>query len=159
MTQAAAQPAPKLAVLVSGPSEAAVRRFLALYVKRHFGMRKNQWRARYREEYALVVLSRPLRAGQDPEALYGRHAGACALVVACLDENAPGSGLAATRDWFKAQGFDPVARLALELGAPESASIDQGSEVVNFVNLRCPWRSHEILDLDAYLARAGKRLW
>lgn len=151
--------APKLAVLVSGPTEAAVRRFLALYVKRHFGMRKNQWRARYREEYALVVLSRPLRAGQDPEALYGPHAQAGALVVACLDGNVPGSGLAATRDWFKARGFDPVVLLVMERNAPESASIDQGSEVVNFVNLRCPWRSQEIVDLDAYLAKAGKRLW
>jgi len=163
MTKAVPQAEPRFAVLVSGPTEAVVRRFLARYVKPALSMRKNQWRARYREQYALVVLSRPLRQGrsadEDAAALYGPHAGSAVLVVAARDEGAPGSGFAAARGWLKAQGFDPVAWVQVPPGGPESATIDLGTELVNFVNQRCPWRSDEIEDLDAYLAKSNKPLW
>lgn len=158
MSAPAPIPAPRLAVLVSGPTEAVVRRVLACHVKPHFHMQKNQWRARYRDDYSLVVLSRPLRAGQDAAAVYGPHAGAMALVVAALDENAPGSGFAATRDWLKAQGFNPVAWVPLTPGGPESTNIGLGMDVVRFISLGCPWRSEAIEDIDAYQARS-KPLW
>lgn len=151
--------APKLAVLVSGPTEAAVRSVLAGHVKPHFHMRRNQWRARYRDEYSLVVLTRPLRAGQDPAAAYGPHAGATALVLACLDEHAPGSGFAAARDWLKANGFDPVARVCLAAGGMESENIELGMDVVRFISLSCPWRSEVIEDIEAYQAKNNKPLW
>jgi hypothetical protein len=151
--------APRLAVLVSGPSEAPVRRELMRHLKPNFHMHKNQWRTLYREGYPLVVLSRALRRGQDPEELYGPHAGAAVLVLVCLDEAAPGSGFAATRDWCKAKGFDPVAWVPLAPAGPESATIDRLMDLLNFVNLHCPWPSDEIEDLDGYLAKCGKPYW
>lgn len=149
---------PKIAVLVIGPSEAAVRRFLAAYVKPAFGMKKPQWQVRYRSHYGLMVLSRPLRAGEKPQEAYGAHAEAGALVLACLPEKAPGSGLAATRAWLKKNGF-AVEEFALELGGPEYEAIEQGADIVNFVNLSCPWRGEEVADIDAYLAKHNKPFW
>jgi hypothetical protein len=159
MTGKAPQALQKFAVLVSGPTEALVRQVLAGHIKPHFHMRKNQWRACFREEYSLVVLSRPLRAGQDPAALYGSHAGAGVLILAAQDENAPGSGFAATRDWCKANGYDPVVSVSLVSGGPESENIALALEVVRFVLMRCPWCSEEIDDLEAYMAKANKPLW
>jgi len=150
---------PKFAVLVSGPAEAPVRRLLARHLKPNFHMHKNQWRTLYRDGYPLVLLGRALRQGQDPEALYGAHAGAAVLVLVCLDEAVPGSGFAATRDWCKAKGFNPVAWVPLEPAGPESASIDQLMDLLNFVNLHCPWPSDEIEDLDDYLAKSDQPLW
>jgi hypothetical protein len=149
---------PKLAVLVSGPSEASVRRLLMRHLKPNLHMRKNQWRALYRGGYPLVMLARALRQGQDPEALYGPHAGAAVLVLVCLDEAVPGSGFAATRDWCKAKGFNPVAWVPLVPAGPENETIDRLMDLLNFVNLHCPWPSDEIEDLDAYLAKS-KPLW
>lgn len=158
-TSAKTKAVPRLAVLVSGPAEAPVRRQLRRHVKPNFSMHKNQWRALYRDAYPLVMLGRALRPGQDPEALYGAHAGAAVLVLVCLDEGLPGSGFAATRDWCKAKGFAPVAWVPLAPGGPESETIDQLMGLVNYVNLHCPWPSDEIEDLDAYMAKADKPLW
>jgi len=150
---------PKFAVFVTGKSEALVRRFLARYVKPAFGLQKNQWRMSYREQYPLTVLSRPLRAGEDPEAVYGPHAGSGALVLAALAAQLPNSGRVAARAWLKAKGFDPVVELVVDEGEGENGLIDQGAEVVNFINLRCPWRTEAIEDLDAYLAANNKPFW
>jgi len=149
---------PKLAVLVSGPAEAPVRRELARHLKPNLHMRKNQWRAHFRGGYPLVMLGHALRQGQDPEALYGPHADASVLVLVCLDEAAPGSGFAATRDWCKSKGFDPLAWVALEPAGPENETIDRLMDLLNFVHLHCPWPSDEIEDLDEYLAKS-KPLW
>lgn len=154
-----AAPGPKFGVLVTGKSAAALRRFIARYVKPAFGMRKNQWRKRYRERYGLTVLCTPLGAGQDAEAFYGRHADCGALVMACLDASLPASGRAATRAWLKARGFDPVVELDFDADAPESGLIDQGAEVVNFINARCPWRVDPIDDLEAYEAKNSRPFW
>lgn len=159
MTQAKLKATPKFAVLVSGPAEAPVRRLLSRHIKPNFHMHKNQWRTLYRDGYPLVMLSRALRQGQDPEALYGAYAGAAVLVLVCLDEAVPGGGFAATRDWCKMKGFDPVAWVPLAPHGPESEAIDQLMELLNFVNLHCPWPSDEIEDLDDYLAKSGKPLW
>jgi hypothetical protein len=131
---------PKLAVLVTGASEAGLRRFLMRYVKSAFGMAKNQWRASYRTQYALVVLSRPLRADEDAAVAYGPYAGAGALVLAALDPALPGSGRDAARAWLADAGFSPVAELKVAVDCAESQRIEQGAEVVNFINLHCPWR-------------------
>ncbi len=150
---------PKFAVLVTGASEAALRRFLGRYVKPAFGMRKNQWRMSYREHYALAVLSRPLRAGEDAQAVYGPHAGSGALVLAALAPGHAASGREATRAWLAANGFAPVAELELELPCGEGEMIDQGAQVVNFINRHCPWRINAIEDLDAYMAKNAKPFW
>lgn len=150
---------PKFAVLVTGGSEAGLRRFLARYVKPAFGMLKNQWRMSYREHYALTVLSRPLRAGEDAQAVYGPHAGSGALVLAALAPGHAASGREATRAWLGKSGFAPVAELELELPCGEAGMIDQGAQVVNFINLRCPWRVNAIEDLDAYMAKNNKPFW
>ncbi|PKN07383.1 MAG: hypothetical protein CVU73_11465 [Deltaproteobacteria bacterium HGW-Deltaproteobacteria-8] len=149
---------PKLAVLVSGPTEASVRRELMRHLKPNFHMHKNQWRSLFRDRYPLVVLSRALRQGQDPEGLYGPHAGASVLVLVCLDGGVPGSGFAATRDWCKAKGFNPVVWVPLDPAGPESETIDRLMELLNFVNKNCPWPLDGIEDLDDYLAKA-KPLW
>lgn len=149
----------KFGVLVTGKNTAALKRFLARYVKPAFGMQKNQWRVSYRERYALVVLSTPLRAGQTPEAAYGRHAGAGALVLSCLAQEVAGSGRGATRQWLRDNGFDTVVELDLDHKAPESGLIDQGAMVVNYVNGRCPWRVEPIEDIDAYMAKNNKPFW
>lgn len=146
---------PKLAVLVTGASEAGLRRFLARFVKPAFGMGRNQWRRCYRERYALTVLSRPLRAGEDAAAVYGPHAGAGALVLAAL----PGPGRDAARSWLAAAGFSPVSELQVDLDSSEAERIEQGALVVNHVNLHCPWRSNPIEDLDAYMAKNPKPFW
>lgn len=150
---------PKFAVLVTGGSEAELRRFLARYVKPAFGMMKNQWRMSYREHYALTVLSRPLRAGEDAQAVYGAHAGSGALVLAALASTRTASGREATRAWLAKSGFAPVAELELELPCSEGEMIDQGAQVVNFINRHCPWRVNAIEDLDAYMAKNGKPFW
>lgn len=150
---------PRFAVLVTGASEAAVRSFLARYVKPAFGMRKNQWRMSYRERYALTVLSRPLRKGQTPQSLYGAHAGSGALVLAALDSALPASGRDSARAWLLESGFAPVVELALELPCSEADLIDQGAQVVNFINSHCPWRINPIEDLDAYMAKNSKPFW
>ena len=152
-------PAPKLAVLVTGPSEAGLRRFLARYVKPAFGMVKNQWRMSYRERYALTVISRPLRKGEDAAAVYGAHAGSGALVLAALDPGLPGSGRDAARAWLAQAGFGPVVELKAELDCLEADLIDQGALVVNFINAQSPWRVEPIEDLDAYLAKNNKPFW
>jgi hypothetical protein len=146
----------KLAVLVTGKSEAEVRRFLAAYVKPAFGMRKNQWRVSYRKQYALTVLSRPLRAGEDPQAAYGRFAAGGALVLAGLAAGVAGSGREAARGWLLAQGFAPVVELELEPLPMECAMIDQGAQVVNFINGNCPWRANEFDGLNACPHMKGK---
>ena len=150
---------PRFAVLVTGPGEAALRRFIARYVKPAFGMLKNQWRMSYRERYGLTVLSRPLRAGEDAQAVYGPHAGSGALVLAALAPGLAASGREATLDWLKAKGFNPMVELELELAATEAELIDQGAQVVNFINLHCPWRVNAIEDLDAYMAKNNKPFW
>lgn len=150
---------PRFAVLVTGPGEAALRRFIARYVKPAFGMWKNQWRMSYRERYGLTVLSRPLRAGEDAQAVYGPHAGSGALVLAALAPGLASSGREATLDWLKAKGFNPMVELELELAATEGELIDQGAQVVNFINLHCPWRVNAIEDLDAYMAKNNKPFW
>ena len=147
------------AVLVCGKSEAGLRLFLARYVKPAFGMRKTQWRVSYRERYALTVLARPLRRGEDASVVYGAHGGGGALVLAALKGALPASGRAAQREWLKARGFGPGAELELEPEATESERIDQGAEVVNFINLHCPWRTEAIEDLDAYMAKNSKPFW
>ena len=152
-------PAPKLAVLVIGPSEADLRVFLARYVKPAFGIHPNQWRVRYRERYGLTVLSRPLRKGQDPQELYGAHAGAGALLLAALPESHKNSGLAATRDWLKANGFDPVLEMPGNLDGMEYEAIELGADIVNDVNHLCPWRIEGVADIDAYLAKNNKPFW
>lgn len=157
----------RFAVLVTGKSEACLRAFLARYVKPAFGLQKNQWRMNYREQYGLTVLSRPLRAGQDAEAAYGAHASNGALVLACLSDNNPTaahaqtlpSGRAMTRAWLKARGFAPVVELELPAEASENERIDQGAEVVNFINSHCPWRNDPIHDLDDYMAKNSKPFW
>lgn len=146
----------KLAVLVTGKSEVQVRRFLATYVKPAFGMRKNQWRVSYRSQYALTVLSRPLRAGEDPQAVYGRYAAGGALVLAALSADVPGSGREAARAWLHAQGFSPIVELELEQIPMECAMIDQGAQVVNFINRNCPWRANEFDALNACPHMRGK---
>ncbi|MDR3640373.1 MAG: hypothetical protein P4L39_03530 [Humidesulfovibrio sp.] len=151
--------APKFSVLVTGKSEAALRRFLARYVKPAFGMQKNQWRMCYREHYALTVLSRPLRAGENPDSVYGPHAGSGALVLAVLDGSAPASGRDAILAWLRAQGFDPRVELELDATVGEGELIDQGALVVNFINGHCPWRREIIEDLDAYMAKNNKPFW
>ena len=150
---------PRFAVLVTGPSEAALRRFIARYVKPAFGMWKNQWRMSYRERYGLTVLSRPLRAGEDAQAVSGAHAGSGALVLAALAPGLAASGREATLAWLKAEGFNPMVELELELAATEAELIDQGAQVVNFINLHCPWRVNAIEDLDAYMAKNNKPFW
>ncbi|MDQ7835758.1 MAG: hypothetical protein RDU24_10285 [Humidesulfovibrio sp.] len=150
---------PKLAVLVSGPSEASVRRLMSRHLKPNFNMQRNQWRALFRDAYPLVMLGHALRQGEDAEAVYGKHAGVSVLVLPCLDESVPGSGFGATRDWCKAKGFDPVALLPLKPFGPECDTIDALMDLVNFVNLQCPWPSDEIEDLDDYLAKSNKPLW
>lgn len=150
---------PRFAVLVTGPGEAALRRFIARYVKPAFGMWKNQWRMSYRERYGLTVLSRPLRAGEDARAVYGPHAGSGALVLAALAPGLAASGREATLAWLKAEGFNPMVELELELAATEAELIDQGAQVVNFINLHCPWRVNAIEDLDAYMAKNNKPFW
>lgn len=156
---AAPMTAPKVCVLVTAPTEAGVRRFLARYVKPAFGLRKNQWRMCYREHYALTLLSRPLRAGENPADLYGPHARSGALVLAALSASSPASGFEAARAWLKAQGFDPMAELAVNTANTENENIDQGALVVNFVNSHCPWRNDPIDDLDAYMAKNNKPFW
>lgn len=155
--QASAEP--RFAVLVTGPGEAALRRFIARYVKPAFGMWKNQWRMSYRERYALTVLSRPLRAGEDAQAVYGSHGGSGALVLAALAPGLAASGREATLAWLKAKGFNPMVELELELAGTEAELIDQGAQVVNFINLHCPWRVNAIDDLDAYMAKNNKPFW
>jgi hypothetical protein len=151
---------PHFAVLVTGGSEAELRRFLARSVKLGLGMRRSQWHVRYRGCYPLVVLSRPLRPGEDPQSLYGRHAGACVLIVAALSGGRRGgAGREATRDWLAAQGFDPRVELALGPAESQSQRIDQGIVVVNYVNSLCPWRTEGIADIDAYLAKNNRPFW
>jgi len=150
---------PKLAVLVSGPAEAPVRRLMSRHLKPNFNMQRTQWRANFRDAYPLVMPGSALRQGQDPEALYGKYAAACLLLLPCLDEDVPGSGFAATRDWCKAKGFAPVAWVPLKPSGPECETIDALMDLVNFVNLQCPWPSDAIEDLDDYLAKANKPLW
>jgi len=152
-------PLPKLAVLVIGEGQTALRTFLARYVKPAFGMKKPQWRARYREHYGLTVLSQPLLAGQDPAEVYAAHAGAGALVVACLPESNPRSGLAATQAWLEAQGFNPVQRMPITMGGAEFEAIEQGADIVNFINRHCPWRSDPIEDIEAYMAAHPSPFW
>jgi hypothetical protein len=149
----------KFAVLVTGKSEAALRRFLAGYVKPAFGLQKNQWRMSYRERYALTVISRPLRKGEAAEAVYGAHAGSGALVLAALDADLLSSGRAAARTWLTKAGFDPVVELKVDLDCSVADLIDQGALVVNFINGRCPWRIDPIEDLDAYMAKNNKPFW
>jgi hypothetical protein len=151
--------ASKFAVLVTGESEASLRRFLARYVKPAFGMQKNQWRMCYREHYALTVLSRPLRVGENPGSIYGPHAGSGALVLAVLAARIPTSGREAVRAWLRAQGFDPRVELELDAKVSEGELIDQGAQVVNFINGHCPWRRDAIEDLDAYMAKNAKPFW
>jgi Tagatose-1,6-bisphosphate aldolase len=148
----------KFCVLVTGDREAAVRRFLAIYIKPAFGMAKNIWRRCYREHYPLTVLSTPLHAGQDPAALYARHADSGVLVAAALSAKSPGSGRDAARAWLKAEGYGSMVELNYDADAPESGKIDQGALVVNFVNGNCPWRDNPIEDIDAYLAK-NKPFW
>lgn len=150
---------PKFAVLVTGKSEASLRSFLARYVKPAFGMQKNQWRMSYRERYALTVLSRPLRRGEDAQAAYGAHAGSGALVLAALAEGLSASGREATRAWLAAQGFAPVVELDFDAAGSMSELIDQGAQVVNFINSHCPWRINAIDDLDEYMAKNSKPFW
>lgn len=149
----------KFAVLVTGGSEASLRSFLARYVKPAFGMQKNQWRMSYRERYALTVLSRPLRAGDDVGSVYGAHAGSGALVLAALTADSPASGRKATLAWLADQGFAPVVELELDAAGAMSELIDQGAQVVNFINSHCPWRINAIDDLDAYMAKNSKPFW
>ena len=151
--------APRVAVLVTGKREASLRRFLASYVKPAFGLPKNQWRICYREHYGLTVLSRPLRAGQDADTVYGSHAGAGALVLGCLAASNPVSGREAARAWLKAKGFAPVVELEFDDAWTESERIEQGAEVVNFVNAQCPWRNDPIEDLDDYMEKNNKPFW
>jgi len=153
------QPESRPVVLVSAGSEALVRRFLARYVKPAFGLRKNQWRTRYRERYGLAVLSRPLRAGEDADAAYGAHGQSGALVLGALSGLLPGSGRQGALAWLKARGFGPVVELAVNEAGSENELIDQGAEVVNFINLHCPWRTEPIEDLDAYMAKNAKPFW
>lgn len=149
----------KLAVLVTGGSEAQVRTFLARYVRPAFGLVKNQWRRRYREQYGLAVLARPLRRGEDPQAVYGAHADCAVLVLGALRGDVPTSGRAEQLAWLKARGFAPVVEQDVLVGVPECDSIDQGAEVVNFVNLHCPWRDEPIEDLEAYVAKNAMPFW
>lgn len=149
----------KFAVLVTGKSEAALRRFLAGYVKPAFGMQKNQWRMSYRECYGLTVISRPLRRGEDADGAYAAHAGSGALVLAALPAGQPGSGRDAARAWLAAHGFDPVVELKVDLDCSMADMIDQGALVVNYINGRCPWRIDPIEDLDAYMAKNNKPFW
>ncbi len=153
-----AQP-PKLAVIVTGPSQALLRRFLGRYVKMPFGLHRCQVRKKYREEYGLTVLSRLLPKGADPQELYGPHEANAVLVLAALPQGAPGSTLAEARAWLKAKGFSPVAELAIAARLKEFQYIELGAEVVNFVNVRCPWRNEEIADIDAYIAQNNKPFW
>jgi hypothetical protein len=148
------QPAPRLAVVVTSKSAALMRRFLANYVKMPFGMQKNQWRKRYREEYALTVLATPLAAGQEPQDLYGAHTGAAALMLACYERDR-----SRVRAWLAENGYDNVAEMPLPSGLPECDYIDAGAEIVNFVNLRCPWRIEKVEDIDAYLELNNKPFW
>jgi hypothetical protein len=154
------QSGPGLAVLVSGLDEPGLRRFLSGALKPHLHMQKTQWRARYRDRFPLVVLATPLRAGQDPEALYGRHRGVSVLICATLAPGVPGSGFAAARDWLKGAGFDPVGWVELEDPAgQENVTMAQACEIVDFISLRRRWHLDEIDDLDAYLEQNNKPLW
>lgn len=150
---------PRPCVLVTGESESAVRRFFLKYLKPALGLRKNVWRLRYRERYTLTVLTTPLRAGQDPAALYGRHAGTRILVAAQLAPATPGSGRDAARFWLKERGFAPMVELEYRASESPSANVEQSAQVVNFINASCPWRINPIEDLDAYLARNNKPFW
>lgn len=150
---------PKLAVIVSGQSRALLRSFLAGYVKLPFGMHRSQWRKRYRDEYGLVVLSRPLEDGGDAQALYDPHEACAALVLAAGTGSGPGSGPGLTRAWLKARGYAPVAELRIRPGLSESEKIDLGAEIVNFINVRCPWRNEQVQDIDAYLEKNNKPFW
>jgi len=151
--------APKAAVFVTGKSEAQVRRFLADYVKPNFGMPKNQWRVSYRKQYPLTVLSRPLRVGEDPQAAYGRYADKGALVLAALASDVPASGRKAAQDWLLANGFATIVELELEQRCSESEKVDQGAQVVNYVNTNCPWRANALDDMDAELAKTETPFW
>lgn len=146
-------------VLVTGESESAVRRFLAKYLKPALGLRKNVWRLRYREHYALTVLTTPLRAGGDPAALYGRHADTRILVAAALAQASRDSGRDAARFWLKAHGFSPMVELEYRTSDSPSANVEQAAEVVGFINANCPWRINPIEDLDAYMAKSRKPFW
>jgi len=151
---------PKFAVLVTGANETELRRFLARYVKPAFGMQKNQWRLLYREHYPLTVLSRPLRAGEDPERAYGAYIGSAALIVTALSGGVRGSGREALRTWLAAQGFEPRVELNLGQAEGEFERIDQGTLVANYVNNQCSWRREGIEDIDAYIAKHGdKPFW
>jgi hypothetical protein len=136
------------AVLVSARSENAVRDFLARYVKRHLGMKKPQWRIRYRDEYMLTVLSRPLRAGESAAKAYGPYAACFPLIVASLPDEAEGSGRAEALAWLKKSGFNPVVELAIPDTASTGERIDLGAELVNFLNSRCPWHGVPVDEAD-----------
>lgn len=150
---------PRVAVLVTGRREASLRRFLARFVKPAFGLQKNQWRICYREHYGLTLLSSPLRAGQAVEAAYGPHVNSGALVLACLHAESPASGREAAKAWLAAKGFAPLVELEFDEAWTESECIEQGAEVVNFVNAQCPWRNDPIDDLDAYMEKNSKPFW
>lgn len=160
--------APKLAVIVSAPSKELLSRFLGRYVRMPFGLHRCQTRKRYREEYGLTVLSRPLEPGADPQALYGPHEQNAVLIVGALSPSLPGrpdrpgrpaSTRDATRAWLAAKGFAPIAELEVAPKLAEYQYIDLGAEVVNFVNVRCPWRNEEIEDIEAYREKHGKAFW
>lgn len=156
---ATAAKAPKVAVIVSAPSKALLSRFLGRYVRMPFGLHRCQVRKRYREEYGLSVISRPLEPGQDPQALYGQHEQNAVLVLGALSATRPASTLAAVRAWLAAKGFAPIAELEVAPRLAEFEYIDLGAEVVNFVNVRCPWRNEEIEDIEAYREKHGKAWW
>lgn len=150
---------PKLAVIVSAPSKALLSRFLGRYVRMPFGLQRNQVRKHYREHYGLAVLSRPLAPGADPQELYGAFEQNAVLVVSALSPSRPASTLATTRAWLEARGFAPIAELEVAPKLAEYQYIDLGAEVVNFVNVRCPWRNEEIEDIEAYREKHGKAWW
>lgn len=158
--------APRLAVIVSAPSKALLSRFLGRYVRMPFGLHRCQVRKRYREEYGLAVVSRPLAPGQDAQALYGPHEQNAVLIVGALSPSRPGRpasapapSIDATRAWLTAKGFAPIAELEVAPKLAEFEYIDLGAEVVNFVNVRCPWRNEEIEDIEAYREKHGKAWW
>ncbi len=151
--------APKLAVIVSAPSKELLSRFLGRYVRMPFGLHRCQVRKRYREEYGLAVVSRPLQPGADAQALYGPHEQNAVLIVGALSPSRPASALYATRAWLQAKGFAPIAEMEVAPKLAEFEYIDLGAEVVNFVNVRCPWRNEEIEDIEAYREKHGKAWW
>lgn len=152
-------PVPRLAVIVTAPSKALLARFLGRYVRMPLGLHRCQVRKRYREEYGLSVISRPLAPGADAQTLYGPHEQNAVLVVGALSPSRPGSALEATRAWLTGQGFAPIAELEVAPNLAEFEYIDLGAEVVNFVNVRCPWRNEEIEDIEAYREKHGKAWW